>query len=390
MADGDWVESKDQDPDGDVRLIQLADVGDGEYLNKSNRFLTSRKAAQLKCTFLNPGDVLVSRMADPIGRACIFPGDPKSCVAVVDICVIRPDPGIANPEWVKYAINSQRFRSIVESRAVGATRPRISGKNLRTILINLPPLTEQRRIVDILSRAEGIVRLRKEAEKKAAGLMQGIFLEMFGDPATNPKGYEISRLPDVLAHPFKNGLYLPKEKYSPDGSSDGVEMVHMSDAFYGKVKRGKLRRVRATEKQINEYGLSKDDLLVARRSLNFDGAAKVCGIPNSDEPLLFESSFIRLTPDSRKVRAEYLLSYLNNERTRKAHIFSRISGITISGINQASLSQIPVMTPNLHEQGIFMDCLNDVLSIQSQQSTATAKAQATFDALLGNVFANSS
>ena len=58
----------------------------------------------------------------------------------------------------------------------------------------VPPIDEQRRIVDILSRAEGIVRLRREAQKKAAELIPALFLEMFGDPATNPKGWhELSR-----------------------------------------------------------------------------------------------------------------------------------------------------------------------------------------------------
>ncbi len=52
FSDGDWVESKDQDPGGDVRLTQLADVGDGAFRDRSSRFLTSNKAQQLGCTFL--------------------------------------------------------------------------------------------------------------------------------------------------------------------------------------------------------------------------------------------------------------------------------------------------------------------------------------------------
>ena len=69
FIDGDWVESKDQDPNGDVRLIQLADVGDGVYRDKSNRFMTKAKAEELRCTFLKDGDVLIARMPDQIGRA---------------------------------------------------------------------------------------------------------------------------------------------------------------------------------------------------------------------------------------------------------------------------------------------------------------------------------
>ena len=80
FVDGDWIESKDQDINGDVRLIQLADIGVGVYLNKSNRFMTTAKAKILKCTILKPGDILIARMPDPIGRACIFPGEEMPCV----------------------------------------------------------------------------------------------------------------------------------------------------------------------------------------------------------------------------------------------------------------------------------------------------------------------
>src|SRR5690242_21381706 len=86
FVDGDWVESKDQDPDGDVRLIQLADVGDGRYRDRSSRFMTSEAAKRLNCSYLRPGDILIARMPDPLGRSCRFPGDSKPAVTVVDVC----------------------------------------------------------------------------------------------------------------------------------------------------------------------------------------------------------------------------------------------------------------------------------------------------------------
>src|SRR5882724_1620169 len=89
FVDGDWVESKDQDPNGDVRLIQLADIGDGVYRDKSDRFMTKTKAEDLRCTFLNNGDVLIAWMPDPLGRACLFPGDAKASVTVVDVAIVR-------------------------------------------------------------------------------------------------------------------------------------------------------------------------------------------------------------------------------------------------------------------------------------------------------------
>ena len=132
FVDGDWVESKDQDPDGDVRLIQLADVGDGFYIDKSDRFLTAESAARLRCTFLEPGDVLLARMPDPLGRACIFPGDRRRAVTVVDVCVIRVDPSATDAGWFMHCINAPVTRNQIAGYATGTTRSRVSRGNLVT------------------------------------------------------------------------------------------------------------------------------------------------------------------------------------------------------------------------------------------------------------------
>ena len=147
FTDGDWVESKDQDPRGGVRLIQLADVGDGEYLDKSSRFLTREKSHDLRCTLLNPGDVLIARMPDPLGRACVFPGDAKPSVTVVDVCIVRTGVNGPDHRWLTSFVNSPEFRSNIASLQSGSTRKRISRKNLATITLPLPPLPEQHRIV---------------------------------------------------------------------------------------------------------------------------------------------------------------------------------------------------------------------------------------------------
>jgi len=101
FTDGDWVESKDQDPNGSVRLIQLADIADSHFVNKSSRFLTREKAEELNCTFLEKGDLLVARMPDPLGRCCIFPlGGEERFVTVVDICVIRLGSASIEPRYL--------------------------------------------------------------------------------------------------------------------------------------------------------------------------------------------------------------------------------------------------------------------------------------------------
>jgi type I restriction enzyme S subunit len=150
FVDGDWIESKDQDPNGEVRLVQLADIGDGIFKNKSQRFLTRQRADELNCTFLSQGDLLISRLGDPLGKCCIFPGDSKPSITAVDICIVRPGKLKAEPKWLMYVINSPEFRKRINHFKRGTTRARISRKNLGTLPIPLPPLTEQQRIVALI------------------------------------------------------------------------------------------------------------------------------------------------------------------------------------------------------------------------------------------------
>ena len=154
FTDGDWVESKDQDPKGSVRLIQLADIGDGFFVDKSARFLTRQKSEELRCTFLKPGDVLVARMPDPLGRACIFPDSPQECVTVVDVCVIRPDGSEIDPVWLTASINSPRFRLQISSFATGTTRSRISRSNLSKLSLRVAPIARQREFAAVIQNLE--------------------------------------------------------------------------------------------------------------------------------------------------------------------------------------------------------------------------------------------
>ncbi|MBU4234449.1 MAG: restriction endonuclease subunit S [Proteobacteria bacterium] len=202
--DGDWVESKDQDPNGDVRLIQLADIGDGNFRNKSNRYLTHDKAIELRCTFLQPGDVLVARMPDPLGRACIFPGDKKPCVTAVDVCIIRPKNHEINNNWLMYFINSPDFRNTIESLQSGTTRKRISRKNLAKLILPIPPIQEQRKIVEeveyCFSVADESEKAVKVGIKKAGRLRQSILNKAFSgrivpqDPEDEPAAALLGRI----------------------------------------------------------------------------------------------------------------------------------------------------------------------------------------------------
>src|SRR5690625_60937 len=198
FTDGDWINSKDQDPDGEIRLIQLADIGDGVFINKSSRYINNATAKRLKCTFLKKGDVLVARMPDPLGRSCIFPLEGyQKYITAVDVCILRPDEEKVSNSYLSHMINSPFNRSEIERQSTGTTRKRITRKRLGNLEIPFPPLKTQEHIAGILDDAAALRDKTAQLLEEYDLLAQSIFLEMFGDPAINQKGWEMKKFDDV-------------------------------------------------------------------------------------------------------------------------------------------------------------------------------------------------
>ena len=124
--------------------------------------------------------------------------------------------------------------------------------------IPLPPLAEQKRIARILDAADALRAKRREALAQLDTLLQSTFLDMFGDPVTNPKGLDVELLGELIAMGPQNGLYKPERNYG-----SGVRILRI-DGFYGGVVNdpSTLKRVNVSEQDIEKYGLSESDIVI--------------------------------------------------------------------------------------------------------------------------------
>jgi type I restriction enzyme S subunit len=167
LIDGDWIETKDQSEIGTVRLIQLADVGVGKFLNKSARFVTEATSVRLNCTRLVPGDVLIARLPSPIGRACLFSDIGQPAITAVDVAILRLDQNL-DPAFLVLSLNAPPTRRQIEAYGKGTTRFRVSTGDLKTVILPIPPLAEQHRIVskvdELMALCDRLEAARTECE----------------------------------------------------------------------------------------------------------------------------------------------------------------------------------------------------------------------------------
>lgn len=174
FIDGDWIESKDQSDNG-VRLVQTGNVGSCEFINKTDkaRWISEETFERLKCTEIFEGDILISRLPDPIGRACILPSGLGKAITAVDCTIVRLND-VVLPKFLIAITESIDYRKQIEQATAGTTRARVSRGSLGKIQIPLPPLSLQREFVTIAEKADSVKAALKKSIESIDQVMKGL------------------------------------------------------------------------------------------------------------------------------------------------------------------------------------------------------------------------
>ena len=144
ISDGDWIETKDQGG-FDYRLLQVSNIGVGQFIETGNyRYITQQTFEKLNCREVMPGEILVARMPSPIGRAWLVTKMPWRMITAVDVAIIRANQRIIDPYYCIQWLNSPETLQIVEKQASGTTRPRITRRELSSMVILIPNLNIQK------------------------------------------------------------------------------------------------------------------------------------------------------------------------------------------------------------------------------------------------------
>lgn len=385
FTDGDWIETKDQDPKGEVRLIQLADVGDGYFIDKSSRYINKETAKKLKCTYLKSGDVLVARMPDPLGRACVFPlnGDEKY-VTAVDVCIMRPDKDIDN-KYLMYAINGLSIRSEINRQSTGTTRKRISRKRLGEIQIPLPSLPTQKKIAEILDAADALRKKTQQIIEHYDQLAQSIFLDMFGDPVSNPKGWKISTIEELISDkkyslkrgPFGGALkkeifvesgYLIYEQYHALNNDFTFERYYIDESKFEELKA---------------FEVKPDDLIISCSGVYL---GKLAVVPKDAKKGIINQALLKITLDESKMQNDFFVFHFT-QKSFKYRFFDSNRGAGIPNFPPMSeFKKFPFINPPIELQNQFVEKIELIEKQKELAKQSLKESEDLFQALMQKAF----
>jgi len=324
---------------------------------------------------LSIGDILVVKDGATTGRVGMVEDNfPFERAGVNEhLFLLRANQNVVGSKYLFFYLRSHRGQAEIMSDFRGAAQGGISREIGSKVRVPLRPFEEQDRIVDLLSRAEGIVRLRREAQRKTAELVPALFLDMFGDPASNPKGWPSTDFGTL------GQLDRGKSRHRP---RDAQELY---DGPYPFIQTGDVTNsgghITRYTQTYSELGLAQSRLWPAG-TLCITIAANIARTGVLDFNACFPDSVVGFTP-SQDVTIEYIqhwLGFLQPTLERNAPQAAQ------KNINLEILRNLPVPVPPIELQRQFAAKADAVRGIAAQQAAALTTAQATFDALLHRSF----
>ena len=354
FCDGDWVESKDQDPNGTIRLLQLADIGDGEFRNKSSRWLRPDQAERIGVTYVQEGDILIARMPDPLGRACIVPKLETPSITAVDVAILRAKREDVDPRWLMRWLNSPQTRATIAALASGTTRQRITRKNLEALDLFLPHIDEQRRIVETLD--EHLFRIDKALAdlEVAANRSHHLFLAALEEA--------IEECDTTTYQPLQACLNAidQKKKVQRGWSPQCLSHPQSDSSVWAVLKTTAVQNMRYEPQHNKELPKTLepkahlevqegDFLMTTTGPRNRCGV--VCLVTSTPQKLIFSGKILRFQPDSAKLLPSWLELVLASHKYQKQLDRLKVGSSDSSvSIGNAQVLELTVPVPSLVEQ----------------------------------------
>lgn len=377
---------------GDICTVNMGQSPDSATYNEIGRglpffqgnadFGRLHPAVRVWCSeptkIAHTGDILISVRA-PIGAMNVADQD---CCIGRGLAAIQVNENICDPQYLWYAIQSKV--SDLNAKGTGSTFKAISKSTLTDTEILLVPLDAQKNIARILSNVENSILFRKEQLSKLDELVKARFVEMFGEPETNPMQWNVVPLKQLMTVEPQNGLYKPQSDYVQDGSGTPILRI---DAFYdGRVTDfSLLKRLICSDTEKQRYLLCENDIVINRvNSIEYLG--KCAHITGMAEDTVFESNMMRFHLDEKVINAEFAThllcsKYIYNQILRRAK-----KAVNQASINQGDVQSFVMLVPPLELQNQFAAFVAEVDKSKVEVQKALDQTQLLFDSLMQQYF----
>lgn len=333
-------------------------------------------------TYFGRGDVLLAKITPCLenGKAALLDELPDDVgFGSTEFHVLRPGRDV-DPQYLFYSVWNNSFRRTAERSFTGtAGQKRLPASFLETYKIPLPPLAEQRRIAAVLDKVDGIRRKQRESLRLVDEFLRSAFLEMFGDPLRNEKGWEVRRLVDVV----QDAQYGTSQKANSDGR--GTPTIRMNNLTpSGDIDLSELKWSEIPDPYLPKYTVRRGDVLFNRT--NSPELVGKTAVWDRDEEYAFAGYLVRLRLDENRMLPHYLSGFLNSAYGKQLLFATARPSINMSNISASTLLQLRIPVPPLMHQKRYFSLIEAVREARHKRQEALNESERLFSALSQRLF----
>ncbi|MFZ1731629.1 MAG: restriction endonuclease subunit S [Bacteroidota bacterium] len=359
------------------KFLRITDIQDGSVNWEDVPWCDCDQKA-LKAAQLRRGDIVFARTGATTGKSYLIADCPVNSVFASYLIRVRLGDR-AHPDYISHFFNSTDYWSQVAKSSRGAAQPGINATTLKTLQIPLPPLAEQKRIAGILDAADALRTKRRESIHQLDALLQSTFLDMFGDPVTNPKGWALVKSSYLFKEKPKIGTIKP-------AAGKGILVVRVGEVGESRIKFEDCDRVELSQADFERYVLLPGDTVIARAIGSKTQLGKASFFDGYPEPVVIDSHVMRLRPEVEKCNPTWFYTLISSKRGKI--LLQKKGGETAVqfNINAKQASDIDIPLPPIALQCQFARIVESVIGQRTQGTNHLANLDTLFASLQHRAF----
>ncbi|HBW4672995.1 TPA: restriction endonuclease subunit S [Klebsiella pneumoniae] len=351
----------------------------GKIIDKVKQPLSS---AGSSTHFFNNEHVLYSKLRPYLNKVVV---PDELGIATTELVPMKPDQKRLNKEYLAYYLRSKPFVEWVSTQVSGAKMPRVVMSIFWQHEMPLPPLYEQERIVAILDKSDGICQKREQVIKLADDFLRATFLEMFGDPVKNPKGWKKDKI--------KKGVLDITSGWSATGEnipckSDEFGVLKISSVTSGIFKPEENKVVDCETIPVSKKLIlpKKGDLLFSRANTR-ELVAAICMVHQDYDNLFLPDKLWSIKLNYELLLPEFFLILIQNEKVREL-LTKQATGTSGSMLNisKNKFEETEIIFPEINVQKDFCNAFRKTIKLKQKLIKSNELANKLFNSLSQKVF----
>jgi type I restriction enzyme S subunit len=350
-------------------------MGEERFISASKETITDAGAAECKGRLVEPNTLLMSFKLS-IGKLG-FAKVPLYTNEAIAALPVR-DPSRLSPEYLYYALQVIDLLAETDKAAKGKT---LNKKKIQRLPIPLPPLAEQRRIAEVLDSADALRAKRRRAQERLDDLLRAVFVEMFGDPVLNPKGWPVvalAELADVVSG-------VTKGKKNKGHELVTLPYMRVANVQDGHIDLSEIKEIAVTLRDAERYALQEGDVLLTEGG-DPDKLGRGAVWGGEVDPCIHQNHIFRVRANRARLLPEFASAVVGSERGKRYFLGVAKQTTGIASINKTQLNAFPMLLPPLDRQHQYVQLVSEVSRIVAKHATKDAYLNDLYHSLAQRAF----